>query len=237
MVYRIFRLLPLLLALGLLGIGGYYVKTRFLDPPARGVAEASLFADEGLFGGNSGLVPQPKGSGVVAVPQITARLAEPDRRVIELPNFALEDYPNARARHDALTRIDAVPHLDAALRARLIAGVNQARGLGCIFVVPFEPGKNGLGPREADVLVNGFKSEGVRRLLEDRTLLFAVLGYGDVGGDEKSALARAQSVLAVMRGRCGVQGTAYAVGMDGPSPLGTKASAGNGLVEIWAGFP
>ena len=105
------------------------------------------------------------------------------------------------------------------------------------FVVPFDPGKQTLGTRESDGLVGGFKASGVRRLLGDPTLVFAVLGYADTPADEKTALERAQHVLAIMRGRCGVQNTAYAVGMAEPSPFNAKSPAGTRVVEIWAVYP
>lgn len=241
MVYRIFRLIPLLLILGLLGAGGYYVKTRYVDPSPRGLLGVSPESDEGILGGGSGLAPASKDPGDGRVSPLALHVPELNRAAMELPNFALEDPATARSRRDALTRIKAVPHLTDGQRAEIIASVNHARSLGCIFVVPFDAGKQTLGLREADLLVGGFKTEGVRRLTQDRTVVFAVLAYADTPGEspdnERSATERAKNVMATLRGRCGVQNTTYAVGMGGASPFSSRSPAGNRLAEIWAVYP
>ena len=126
-------------------------------------------------------------------------------------------------------------------KAKLTTSVDRARGMGCIFIIPFEAGKTVLGPRESDILLSGFKSAAIQKLMEDPTLVFVVLGYADTQGDpkqnEKASIDRAQSVLNTMRDRAGAQNVMYAVGMGGSSLFDKKSAARNRLVEIWAVYP
>ncbi len=234
MASRRLNILPLLLTIGLLGAGGYYAKTRFLDPGP--INPAGPHATPG--GGVSNQVTPPPRTEPGGTPPADET---PRGGVVDKPNFALEDDANAKARRDVLSRIDQMPHLSDAQKSKLLTAVDRARSMGCIFIIPFEAGKKALGPRETDVLVSGFKSGSIKQLMEDPTLVFVILGYADKQGDpkinEKASIDRAQNVLGIMRERCGVQNVTYGVGMGGSSRFDAKSVAKNRLVEIWAVYP
>jgi hypothetical protein len=237
-----FRFLPLLLLVGGLGAAAYYAKIKYLDPLPHASALATTDAtgrpatpSEASPG--TGNQPQPNmGDSSGGPPPASEREGAVDR-----PNFALENDANAKARRDVLARIDLMPHLSEAQKSKLSTSVDRARGMGCIFIIPFEAGVKALGPRESGILVNGFKSASIQKLMEDPTLVFVVLGYADTQGDadknDKASIDRAQSVLNTMRDQAGVQNVMYAVGMGGSSMFDKKVASKNRVVEIWAVFP
>lgn len=245
MARRRLKLLPLLVVLGVLGAGGYYAKTHYLDlaPPVRDNGNPG--APVGLDRSASDLPIDPRRAAVgtqggANMPLPTAEDVPPGGAV-DRPNFGLENDANARARRDVLARIDRMPHLTDAQKAKLNSSVDRARGMGCIFIVPFSAGRKTLNPKETDILFNGFKSASIQKLLEDPTLVFVVLGYADKQGDpvvnEKASIDRAQNVLGLMRDRCAVRNVMYAVGMGGSTFYDGKSAAKNRIVEIWAVFP
>jgi outer membrane protein OmpA-like peptidoglycan-associated protein len=236
MARRSLKSLLLLVVLGLLVAGGYYAKVNYLDvsphstpsptPAAGGSQTVATAASPAVSANSSDTPPPPPADSGGAV----------DR-----PNFGLENDANAKARHDVLLRIGLMPHLSEAQKSKLTTAVDRARGMGCIFIIPFEVGKKALGPRETDILDAGFKSASIQKLMEDPTLVFVVLGYADTQGDpqqnDKASIDRAQNVVNTMRDRVGVQNVMYAVGMGGSSLFDSKSAAKNRLVEIWAVYP
>ena len=227
------KLIPLLLVVGALGAGGYYAKTRFIDPPLKGTGGVRKAVVEP--GVTPGLVPTPDPGGPMPSDM------PPGGGAVDKPSFALENDANAQARRDVLARIDMMPNLTPAQKSKLTVSVDRARQMGKIFIIPFEAGKKALGARETEILVRGFQSAGIQRLMEDPTLVFVVLGYSDKAGDPdgnlKASVDRAQSVLNVMKERCGVQNVMYAVGMGGSKMFDPRMAARNRLVEVWAVFP
>jgi outer membrane protein OmpA-like peptidoglycan-associated protein len=217
-----FNFLPALIVIGLLAVGGYYAKIKFIDGPKPG-------PDAHVTPGMD--TPVPPG---------------PDNPVgttgggaVDKPNFSLEDQANAKARTDVLARIDLMPHLTEAQKSKLTTSVDRARSMGCIFIVPFEAGKKALGPKETDILAKGFSSASIKQLMEDPTLVFVVLGYADKGDSqsEKTSIDRAQSVLGAMKDRCNVQNVMYSVGMGAATLADAKSAAKNRIVEVWAVYP
>ena len=261
---RRLKVLPLLLVLALLGGGGYYAKTRFLDPPPGPGPTAAPTATPLLADATPIIPRQPPAdsppfealtatpastrapSGPRATPGASAAPVfptDPPPRggLVDQPNFAPDNAANVKAKRDVLLRIQQMPRITEEQKVKLITAVKRARNMGCIFIVPFEGGKKTVGPREADILARGFQSAGIRQLMDDPTLVFVVLGYADKQGDpatnERVSLERAQSVLAVMQQRCGVQNVTYGVGMGGSDLFDAKSASKNRLVEIWAAFP
>lgn len=220
------KFIPLVVILAALGAGGYYAKKNFLDPK----------------GGDAN---HPTSTPAVDTPKPgTDAAAEKDNPVaggaVDKPTFGLENDANAKARRDVLARIDLMPHLTDQQKAKLTTSVDRARGMGCIFVIPFENGKKALGPREEDILAKGFQSASIQKLMEDPTLVFVVLGYADKKADpqsEKTSIDRAQSVLNTMKDRCNVQNVMYSVGMGASTLADAKQIAKNRLVEVWAVYP
>lgn len=227
------KLVPLLLGIGLLAAGGYYLKTKFLDAPSAAAPGARTAAAGGRKVDRPDTGPLPA--------NVTASDPDPQGGAVDKPTFNLEDEANAQARRDVLSRIEMMPNLTPGQKSKLTTSVDRARQMGCIFIIPFETGKKTLGPRETDILARGFQSAGIQRLMEDPTLVFVVLGYADKQGDAASSLKasvdRAQSVLTAMKERCGAQNVMYAVGMGGSKMFDARQAAKNRVVEIWAVFP
>ena len=242
MAQRRLKLLPLIVVLALLGAGGYYAKTRYLDkaPDDAANARRTAAADRGT----GDLPPDARrtamgGQNGANVPPAPDDM--PPGGAVDRPNFGLENDANAKARRDVLARIDRMPHLTDAQKTKLTNSVDRARGMGCIFIIPFAQGKKVLGPKETDILVSGFQSASIQKLLEDPTLVFVVLGYSDKQGDpglnEKASIDRAMNVQSIMHDKCDVKNVMYSVGMGGSTMFDGKSPAKNRIVEIWAVYP
>ena len=223
------KLFPLIIILALLGGGGYFVYDNFFRPapPAPPVGTTTTPPPR------TGTATQPSD------PPPSNAAAEP-ARAVERQNFKLEN-ENERARQDVIKRIDQMPNLNQDQKNRLYSSVDRARGMGAILIVPFAEGRKTLAQSEAQILVNAMQSQGIKKLTEDPTLVFVVLGYTDKKGDpkanEKTSIDRAESVLATMRDKAGVANVMYAVGMGGAEVLNKETVSNNRLVEVWAVFP
>ena len=242
MSQRRLKLLPLVVVLAALGAGGYYAKTHYLDKAPSGGAGPvqTAAADRGTAD-----VPADARRSTMGMQNAANMTPAPDDLppggAVDRPNFGLENDANAKARRDVLSRIDRMPHLTDAQKAKLTSSVDRARGMGCIFIIPFGQGKKTLDGKETDILVGGFKSASIQKLLEDPTLVFVVLGYADKQGDpavnERASIDRAMNVLGIMRDKCGVQNVMYSVGMGGSTMFDGKSPTKNRIVEIWAVYP
>lgn len=225
---RRLKLVPMIIILALLGAGGYFVYDNFIRPapPAPPVANATP-------------TPKPGTSTQPTDPGASTAAAEP-ARAVDKPNFKLEN-ENERARQDVIKRIDQMPNLTQEQKNRLYSSVDRARGMGAILIVPFADGRKTLAQAEGQILVNAIQSAGIKKLTEDPTLVFVILGYTDKKGDpktnEKTSIDRAESVLATMRDKGGVANVMYAVGMGGAEVLNKETVGNNRLVEVWAVFP
>ena len=223
------KLFPLIIILALLGGGGYFVYDNFFRPapPAPPVGTTTTPPPR------TGTATQPSD------PPPSNAAAEP-ARAVERQNFKLEN-ENERARQDVIKRIDQMPNLNQDQKNRLYSSVDRARGMGAILIVPFAEGRKTLAQSEGQILVNAMQSQGIKKLTEDPTLVFVVLGYTDKKGDpkanEKTSIDRAESVLATLRDKAGVANVMYAVGMGGAEVLNKETVSNNRLVEVWAVFP
>jgi outer membrane protein OmpA-like peptidoglycan-associated protein len=224
------KLVPLIIILGLLGAGGYFVYDNFFRPPAAA--------------GNSPVgsaTPTPR-SGATLPPAETppSNVAAEPARAVEKPNYKLEN-ENEKARQDVIKRIDQMPNLTQDQKNRLYSSVDRARGMGCVLIVPFGDGRKTLAPSEGQILVNALQSPGIKKLTEDPTLVFVVLGYTDKKGDpkanEKTSIDRAENVVALMRDKGNVANVMYPVGMGSAEILNKEMASSNRLVEVWAVFP
>ena len=234
------RLLGLLIVIGALGTGGYYAKKMFLDPAPGGPGKRVVASRDG----GSGMIGIPPvntaGSGGGMTASAEAATPVPKTGLVDDPDFEATA-ANVKARQDVLKRVQQMPHLSDDQKAKLIDSVGRARNMGCIFIIPFQAGQRMIGDRESEILVSGFKSAAIQQLMKDPTVVFVVLGYADKQGDAqangKISTDRAQSVLSVMKDRCGVENVTYGVGMGGSDLFDGKSAAKNRLVEIWAAFP
>lgn len=234
---RRLKLLPLVAAAALFGAGGYYAKTRFLDPrgsrdPNNPASPGDTGSDPGSFGSRPATGP----GGTMPVDD-----APPPGGAVAKPNFDTARADNAKARQDVLDRIDRMPNLTSAQKTKLTTSVDKARGMGCILIIPFNAGQATLAAREGDLLLKAIQSPTIQKLVEDPTLVLVVLGYADKKGDPRSNLqasvARAESVQNAMKDKGGILNVIYSVGMGGSDLFDPQIEAKNRRVEVWAVFP
>lgn len=225
-VSRRLRFLPVLVVAAGLAAGGYYLKTHYLDAPGP-VGGPGNTNNTGNTAGSSGTAPMPT--------------ANPNTGVVDKPSFDTTRAENAKARADVLERIDRMPNLSPAQKDKLRQSVDKARGMGCVLIIPFQPGAAALGPKEADLLAKAVATPGIQRLVEDPTLVLVILGYADKQGEAqnnlKTSVARAESVQAALKERGRVMNVTYAVGMGGSDLFDAQNAARNRKVEVWAVFP
>jgi outer membrane protein OmpA-like peptidoglycan-associated protein len=224
------KLVPLIIILGLLGAGGYFVYDNFFRPP--GAAGNSPV-------GSATPTPRP-GATLPPAESPPSNVAAEPARAVEKPNYKLEN-ENEKARQDVIKRIDQMPNLTQDQKNRLYSSVDRARGMGCVLIVPYGDGRKTLAPSEGQILVNALQSPGIKKLTEDPTLVFVVLGYTDKKGDpkanEKTSIDRAENVVALMRDKGNVANVMYPVGMGSAEILNKEVASSNRLVEVWAVFP
>ncbi|MBV9658467.1 MAG: OmpA family protein [Verrucomicrobia bacterium] len=220
---RRLKFIPPLLFIALLAVGGYYGWKYFIAPSPGGGGTT----DGRTLGGGGQ----------------SSRTNDPNNQegALRNPNFRVEDEENARARREVLARIERMPRLTPQQKSKLTASVDTAKSMGMIIIIPFEAGKNSLGPRETDILVKATQNPSIQRLTDDPTLVLVVLGFADRGGDPKqnleASIQRAESVQTALRDRCNIQNVTYAVGMGGSDLIDPNIAAKNRRVEIWAVFP
>ena len=81
----------------------------------------------------------------------------------------------------------------------------------------------------------------IKKLLDDPTLVLVILGFADKQGaneaNQSLSLGRAQSVMEVLRDKCGVQNVMHLVPMGGTDLLDLHNLAKNRVVEVWAALP
>lgn len=157
------------------------------------------------------------------------------------PNLDLAHSANRDARVEVLKRIDLMPSVSADNKDRLYMAVERARQMGKVVSVPFRSGQSSLAAAEIESLRAALASESLKRLVDDPTVVFVVLGFADTKGDEKKNLAiseaRAQSVVGTLRDRCGVANVLHAVGMGGSTLFDPSGNEKNRVAEIWAVLP
>lgn len=144
-------------------------------------------------------------------------------------------------KQDVLKRINALPKMSDAEKAKLSAKVETARSMKRVGVVYFPPGSNLLSKPSVDELVALFKRPDLVEKMSDPTLVFIVAGYADLTGDPRGNLKlsdeRAQAVSNALAESAGVINLVRTVAMGGTDLLSSKRPDQNRAVEIWAVVP
>lgn len=218
------RVLPLLLLLAL-GGGAYFAYDWF------GKERAPI-------GGDSRPTPTP-----FQDPQALTD-NPPEMRVVDKPDTNPEEKGNKMVKAEVLWRIDQYPKLSEIApdqKEKLYELVSRARAMGCVMIIPFAEGQDKLNQKETKLLLAAAKTDAIKRLTQDPTMLIFVLGYSDKVGDsakkDKISLARANSVLGALRDDAGIPNLMYAVGMGGTDMFSDAAAVRNRRVEVWVVFP
>lgn len=156
-------------------------------------------------------------------------------------NLDLKNADNARVKDEVLKRIDLMPGVSSANKDKLYASVDHARQMGRVLTIPFEKGAAAVRAPDVERLKTQVQNPEIKKLTEDPTVVFVVLGYADPKGSEKTnadmSLARARSVMETLRDKCGFQNIMHSVAMGGSTLFGSQELEKNRVVEIWAVLP
>ncbi|MDQ3621437.1 MAG: hypothetical protein M3463_02985 [Verrucomicrobiota bacterium] len=168
--------------------------------------------------------------------------APPPEKVVAAPlDFDPAKAENRKVKTEVLTRIDLMPNLSKTSKDKLYNSVERARSMGKLLTIPFGSGKTAIAPADFEALRTALETPEIRKLRDDPTAVFVILGYADSRGDEKKNLAvsqaRADGVLAAMRDRCNVQNVMHTVAMGSSTMLDPQSLEKNRIVEIWAVVP
>jgi outer membrane protein OmpA-like peptidoglycan-associated protein len=148
---------------------------------------------------------------------------------------------NQRVRAEVLKRIDLMPKLAPGEKQKLYARVDRAHGMGKVITVPFAMGARVVGSKEIDQLKSALQSPQLANLVKDPTVVFVLLGFADMRGDErvnqKISIDRAENVSQALKEKCGLQNVTQPVGMGGSALFDSGNLAKNRVVEVWAVVP
>ena len=113
--------------------------------------------------------------------------------------------------------------------------------MGRVLTIPFDKGDAVVRASEIERLKQGLANPQIKKLVDDPTVVFVVLGYADQKGAAKVnadiSQSRATSVLNALRDKCGFQNVMHAVAMGGSAMFSDKQAEKNRVVEIWAVIP
>ncbi len=179
---------------------------------------------------------------VTKPPVVSAPPAEPPPKAVAVTFDPDENRPeNKSVKSEVLTRIDLMPNITKTNRERLYISVERARQMGKVVTIPFGSGGSGVSSGDVEILKNTLESPELKKLRDDPTLVFVILGYADSKGDDKKNIAisqsRADSINAVMKNKCGVQNVMHAVAMGSSKLLDAQNFEKNRIVEVWAVLP
>ncbi|MBS0658359.1 MAG: OmpA family protein [Verrucomicrobia bacterium] len=202
------------------------------------------------------VLPDPT---AVPTPPVVARL-EPTRtplpRVVEAAPTAvprpaapavidtdLRNPENAVIKEEVLKRIDQMPDLTPENRDKLYNRVERTPGMGRVATVFFEIGETTLRPIDVAKLRDELEEGPAKKLLDDPTVVFVVLGYADKTGgievNKRISQARANAAVNVMRNQLKLANAMHAVAMGSSTLFGTGRDQydKNRVVEVWAVLP
>jgi outer membrane protein OmpA-like peptidoglycan-associated protein len=154
---------------------------------------------------------------------------------LDLTGEGLEEVKRAIAQ-----RIELQPSLTQVQKDTIYNAVESARAMGRIAVVSF-PTAASVPSESVASIVAQLSTPEARKLLQEPRIILAVLGYADRQGDDQKNFAlskeRADAVVEILREKCGVVNTVYAIPMGGTDLFDPHGLARNRTVEVWAGLP
>jgi outer membrane protein OmpA-like peptidoglycan-associated protein len=154
---------------------------------------------------------------------------------LDLTGEGLEEVKRAIAQ-----RIELQPSLSQVQKDKIYSAVESARAMGRIAVVSF-PTAASVPMESSAAIVAQLSTPEARKLLQEPRIILAVLGYADRQGDDQKNFVlskeRADAVVQILRDKCGVVNTLYAIPMGGTDLFDPHGLARNRTVEVWAGLP
>ena len=230
------KVLGILLLVGALGAGAYFAlpllnkKGTTTDIPAD---PSTTQTDEPSSKTTSTPVDRPPSAGTAEPP---SAVMAPER--VDLDASRAE---NRQVKSEVLTRIDLMPGVSKSNKDKLYNSVERARSMGQVLTIPFTSGRSSLSSADLEALKKNLDAPQIRKLRDDPTAVFVVLGFADPKGDEKKNRAisqvRADAVINAMRDKCGVVNVMHAVAMGGSTIVDAKNLEKNRIVEIWVVLP
>lgn len=178
---------------------------------------------------------------VPAPPSVTSRpsLGTPPTTI----DTDLRNPENAVIKDEVLKRIDQMPDLTPENRDKLYNRVERTPGMGRVATIFFEVGETGMRPIDVARLRDELEEGPARKLLDDPTVVFVVLGYADKTGgvevNKRISQARANAAVNVMRNQLKLANAMHAVAMGASTMFGTgrEQYEKNRVVEVWAVLP
>lgn len=156
-------------------------------------------------------------------------------------NLDPRDVENQRVKEEVLKRIDLMPGLGAEDKDKLYVQVERARAMGKVITIPFPSGRMTVDAASAQALGDKLQLDQVRKLTDDPTVVFVVLGFADKKGDPRQnleiSLARANAVLGVLQNKFRLMNVMHAVGMGSSEMFDARNLDKNRVVELWAVLP
>jgi outer membrane protein OmpA-like peptidoglycan-associated protein len=154
---------------------------------------------------------------------------------LDLTGEGLEEVKRAIAQ-----RIELQPSLTQPQKDKIYNAVESASAMGRIAVVTF-PTATSVPVESLASIVAQLSTPEARKLLQEPRIILAVLGYADRQGDDQKNFVlskeRADAVVQILRDKCGVVNTLYAIPMGGTDLFDPHGFAKNRTVEVWAGLP
>lgn len=187
--------------------------------------------------------PAPSATTTVTPPAATP-MAEPPPPANEpppAPPVATNEAVTDQIRQEVLTRIDKIPNLTPEKKDRLYVSVQRTRDMRKLVEIPFASGQSQMPPASAAQVKKLLEEPAVKKLRDEQTAVFVVLGFADSKGNEKANLEiserRAKSVVDFMEKQCAVRNVTHSVGMGGTNLVDKNNAAKNRIAEIWAVLP
>ena len=154
---------------------------------------------------------------------------------LDLTGEGLEEVKRAIAQ-----RIELQPSLTQVQKDTIYNAVESAKAMGRIAVVSF-PTAASVPSESVASIVAQLSTPEAKKLLQEPRIILAVLGYADRQGEDQKNFVlskeRADGVVQILRDKCGVVNTIYAIPMGGTDLFDPHGLARNRTVEVWAGLP
>ena len=235
--------ITLLLSLGVVVLGG--AIALFAIPMMKKGGEPVKEETPSASGGEAKPTPPRKDpTPVPATPKPPrAEPATPPPTAVAAPKIDddVSRPENKSVKAEVLTRIDLMPNVSQSNKDKLYNSVGRAQSMGKVITIPFGSGGSAVSSSDVEILKAALEAHDVMKLRGEPTSVFVILGYADSKGDDKKNIAisqaRADSVYAVMKNKCGVANVMHAVAMGSSQLLDAKNLEKNRIVEVWAVRP
>lgn len=190
--------------------------------------------------------PTPEPTPVPTSTPVAVTSPTPDEKVdpptvVETFDENPDSNENRQTRKEVLNRIDEAPNLTENEKTNLYAQVDRARAMMKVITIPFATGQRKISDKQADLLCDAAQAEKVRKLVDDPTVVFVMVGFADKSGDAelnlKLSRERAEQVQESLQTKCKFENVMHSVGIGATELLDSTNKDRNRAVEVWAVLP